>query len=233
MELDLPAPIGTISVEVFFEPRKRITLRIRPDGRVQVSAPLSAEPDLVEQVILKKRPWIARHLERLAGAPPPAPTSYRHGTVHYFLGSPFTLVPLRAGRSGVMIEDGRLLVSSRDPEDERTVEAALRRWYRKQAESIVHERIRIRSPRFQFLPGHEIGFRWMRSRWGSCARSGLIVFNTQLVKTPMACVDFVVAHELCHLIHHNHGAGFRSLLEEVMPGWRAARRLLKELPLML
>ncbi|MFO7626919.1 MAG: SprT family zinc-dependent metalloprotease [Candidatus Fermentibacteraceae bacterium] len=232
MELVLPAPIGTIHVEVVFEPRKRITIRIRPDGRVRVTAPLSAEKGFVQKVLLEKSRWIARHLERLAVAPP-IPTIYKPGAMHYFLGSPFTLVAVRANRPGVALEDGRLLVSSPAPEDPEALETALRRWYRKQAEPIIGERLSVWSPRLPLLPDHEVRFRWMRSRWGSCSRSNALVFNTQLVKAPLSCIDYVVVHELCHTIHHDHGPGFKHLLDTVMPDWKATADRLKNLPVLL
>lgn len=232
MELVLPAPIGTILVEVVFEPRKRITIRIRPDGRVRVTAPLSAEKGFVEKVLLAKSRWIARHLERLAVAPPITPL-YIPGAVQYFLGNPFTLVPVKAVRSGVTLEDRRLLVSSPAPEDPKMLETALRRWYRKQAESVIGERLLMWSPQLPFLPCHEVRFRWMRSRWGSCSRSNVMVFNTQLVKAPLYCIDFVVVHELCHTLHHDHGPGFKHLLATVMPDWKAASDRLKNLPVLL
>lgn len=232
MDLDLPAPRGRIRVRVDFNARKRITIRIHPDGSVRVTAPLSTDAGVVERLLLAKRPWIAGHLERLS-ASPRIPAVYVPGGVHFFLGRPFTLEVARAGSAGVTLDEGRLLVSSRSPEDSGAIQTALRRWYRRQAETIICGRVEVWAKSFPALPSHEVRFRWMRSRWGSCARSGLIVFNTQLVKTPMDCVDYVVAHELCHLVHHDHGAGFRELLDFVLPRWRDARRLLKKLPLVL
>jgi len=219
-------------VEIVFAPRKRITIRIRPDGRVRVTAPLTAETAFVEKVLQEKSGWITRHLERLAGAPS-LPAIYLPGAVHHFLGNPFTLVPVRAGRYGVTLSEGRILVSCPAPENPETLEKALRRWYRKQAETVIGERLVVWSPRLPVLPRHEVRFRWMRSRWGSCSRGNSIVFNTQLVKAPLTCIDYVVVHELCHTLHHDHGPDFKHLLDTVMPGWRSEAGRLKNLPLLL
>jgi hypothetical protein len=219
-------------VEVVFEPRKRITIRIRPDGRVRVTAPLAAETAHVKKVLLEKSKWITRHLERLSGAPP-LPAIYTPGAEHHFLGNPFALVPVRAARYGVTLSDGRLLVASPVPEDPKKLEKALRRWYRKQAETIITERLGLWSPRLPVLPRHEVRFRWMKSRWGSCSRGNSIIFNTQLVKAPLPCIDYVVVHELCHTLHHDHGAGFKHLLASVMPDWKEAAARLKNLPVLL
>jgi predicted metal-dependent hydrolase len=73
----------------------------------------------------------------------------------------------------------------------------------------------------------------MRSRWGSCSHKNSIVFNSQLVKAPLQCIDYVVVHELCHTLHHDHGPGFKHLLDNVMPDWKTAADLLKNLPVLL
>jgi predicted metal-dependent hydrolase len=232
MRLVLPTPTGTVNVEIVLERRKRMTIRIRPDGRVLVSAPLSTERWYLEKVLLDKSRWIARHLEKLAEAPP-APAVYMPGAVHLYLGEPFTIAPLMPGRYGVTLSEGRLLVTTPAPEDPKTLEKALRRWYRKQAETIIGERLGVWSPRLPFLPGHEVRFRWMKSRWGSCSRANSIVFNTQLVKAPPTCIDYVVVHELCHTLHHDHGPGFKHMLDNFMPDWKEAATRLKNLPVLL
>jgi predicted metal-dependent hydrolase len=136
----------------------------------------------------------------------------------------------RGNRSGVLLKEDVMILTSRVPGNRERVRDILRRWYREQAESVIRDRM----PEWRMgLPAHEIRYRWMRSRWGSCSRRGVIVFNTQLVKAPVEYLDFVVAHELLHLLHHNHGVDFRKALDNVMPDWRARRRGLKKLPLML
>lgn len=232
MELLLPAPVGGITVQVSFEPRKRVTIRILPDGGVRVNAPLSAGTAFVERLLQEKSGWIARHLERFVLAPP-IRAVYTKGSVHYFLGSTCTLVPVAGGRGTLLAENGLLHVSVRNPEEPDAVERALRRWYRRQAESIIGERLVIWRPLLPALPGHSVRFRWMRSRWGSCSRGNAVVFNVQLVKTPLPCIDYVVVHELCHTLHHDHGPGFKQLLASVMPDWKSKADRLKNLPLVL
>lgn len=230
--LTLPAPVGRITVQVSFRPGRRITVRIMPDGGVRVTAPLFTGTAVLERLLQEKSGWIARHLEALAEAPP-IRTVYTSGSTHFLLGSPYTLSAAGSGRPGVSASDGQLLVSSRTPEDPSSIENTLRRWYRKQAETIIGERLQVWRPRLPALPEHSVRFRWMRSRWGSCSRRNGIVFNVQLVKAPLSCVDYVVAHELCHTLHHDHGPGFKLLLTSIMPEWKAEADRLKNLPVLL
>jgi predicted metal-dependent hydrolase len=81
------------------------------------------------------------------------------------------------------------------------------------------------------LPPSDIALRKMKSRWGSCSRKGKITLNTQLVRYPMACIDAVVVHELCHLLEFNHSRRFYDLMDRAYPQWRAVDKLLKDLAL--
>ena len=79
---------------------------------------------------------------------------------------------------------------------------------------------------FRDLPALQVKLRMMRRRWGSCRRNGTLTFSETLAKYPMACIDAVIVHELCHLRHFNHGPAFYALMTEVLPDWRQADRLL-------
>ncbi len=107
----------------------------------------------------------------------------------------------------------------------------LRGWYRERAERVFHERLEIcRKQVAAFGIDHPGGFtlRRMRKRWGSCSRDGRILLNTQLVGAPKTCIDYVIVHELCHVVHHNHSPAFYTLLSACMPDWRERQRLLAQ-----
>jgi len=67
----------------------------------------------------------------------------------------------------------------------------------------------------------------MKKRWGSLSRSGLLTLNTDLIRAPQECIDYVITHELCHTLHHDHGAAFYALLVEVMPDWERRKHKLE------
>jgi predicted metal-dependent hydrolase len=85
-------------------------------------------------------------------------------------------------------------------------------------------------PRFSplVLPEPEITIKTLKSRWGSCTYDGRVTLNLLLIQAPLECIDYVVAHELCHLVEHNHGKGFYALLARVMPDWKARKERLNE-----
>lgn len=223
---------GKLPVEVILDSRKRITIRVSPLGDVTVMAPLSEGLEGAIEALRRKTDWLHRHLERLRNDPP-VPVRMESGAVHYFLGEPRTLRIVPSERPGTVLEGDRITLFSRNPHDTKAMERALRRWYRRQALLLVPERVEHWRGVFRDLPEFSLGLRWMRRRWGSCTAGGRIVMNTQLVKTPPACVDFVVVHELCHLVHHDHGPGFMRLLDGVLPDWRETRGVLRALPLLL
>jgi predicted metal-dependent hydrolase len=219
-------------VEVILDSRKRITIRVSPLGEVTVQAPLAAGIEGAAEAIRRKTGWLHRSLEKLKSNPP-VPVRMENGAVHYFLGEPRTLRIVPSARAGAHLERETLTLFYPDPRNEKALEGVLRRWYRQQALALIPGRAERWGNEFRDLPEYSLGFRWMRRRWGSCTSGRKIVINTQLVKATPDCMDFVVVHELCHLVHHDHGPGFRMLLGSVLPGWRETRGVLRALPLLL
>ena len=102
-------------------------------------------------------------------------------------------------------------------------------WYATHAQILLDRRIMIYAelilgPGFETL---EIQYRRMKRRWGSYSAQGMLTFNIELVKTPMNCVDYVIIHELCHLVHPNHDKAFYRLMESIIPDWRARKERLE------
>lgn len=230
--LTLPPPLTDCKVEVHFSRRKSILISIHTDGKVIVKAPGSARMADVEAVLTDRAKWIERHLIK-ARDNPRIPVLFEDGATHFYLGDGYPLSIRRATRSGAGIEDGVLVLRSGTPDDPEQLERILRKWLKKEAERILTERLSLWEAVIPGLPDYRFRLRWMRSRWGSCTRSNSIAFNTQLVKAPLSCIDYVVVHELCHTLHHDHGPGFKQLLARVMPDWKAAADRLKNLPVLL
>ena len=102
-----------------------------------------------------------------------------------------------------------------DPSDSARVQALLRGWFRERAEHVFRERSEVcRKHVATFGIEHPGDFtqRRMKKRWGSCSKDGRILLNTQLVGAPKTCIDYVIVHELCHVVHHNHSKAFYDLL---------------------
>ena len=104
--------------------------------------------------------------------------------------------------------------------------AALAAWYRKQARTIIAERLTLWNAQYRFTFGR-VSIKEQKSRWGSCSRAGNLNFNWRLLLAPLPVLDYVVIHELAHLREHNHGPGFWALVQSACPQFRVHRRWLK------
>ena len=101
-------------------------------------------------------------------------------------------------------------------------------WYLRQARRVFRERLEQMLPRFERypLPEFQLRIKELQTRWGSCTEAGTITLNLRLMQVGKPYIDYVITHELCHLIEHNHGKRFYALLDRVMPDWRERRRQL-------
>ena len=129
------------------------------------------------------------------------------------------------------LSGGRLLLRvSSSSADGKAVKRSLNRWYASQAESVFAASMARCLPRcsafVQSAP--PLKARFLRARWGSWSSARGVVLNTHLLKAPPECIDYVLLHELCHVLHPNHGKGFYELLESVSPEWRELKKRLEE-----
>lgn len=229
---------GTTSIkyELIFTPRKTLAIHVHPDLRVTVEAPEDSTFALVEQKVRKRAAWILKQQRDFARYSFELPLrQYVSGETHRYLGRQYRLkvVQSATNREIVKMSRGRIFVYVRDLGNRERVKKLLKDWYRKQAKRVFAERLAECYPRVErFGVGYpEFTVRRMKSRWGSCTPSGKITLNLKLIQMPKGCIDYVIVHELCHLIEHNHGPAFYALLDRVMPNWRERRRKLNTLAL--
>ena len=213
---------------------KNINLRIHPpDGRVTVSAPLRTSEAQIAEFVAAKADWIRRHQARIAAQPPRPELRYVTGEEHRFLGTAHVLeVRPATGRVGAEQAGGahdtqsRLVVHARDPHDAAEVQRHLERIQRRELQRRLdvlvpewEERLGVRTTR--------IRIRAMKRKWGACrTRTGDVVFNCSLAAEPPRAIEYLVLHELAHLIEPSHGPRFQAILTEHMPDWRAVETAL-------
>lgn len=222
-------------IEVLVE-RKRVKhLRLRvypPDGEVRVSAPLRTPLREVEAAVEERLDWISQHRLRYQSATSVASLEYVTGEMHYLRGEAVTL-RLEVAAGGYSVDatpDGALVL--RAPASARLEgrAAALERWYRAQAQRDARVLVDAWAERMG-LEVPALGLKRMRSRWGTCNPSARRVWlNTELIKRPPRCYEYVVVHELAHVVVPNHGPEFWALVGRHLPGWRTARAELERWP---
>lgn len=225
-----------VSYRVVRSRRRTIAIEIEPEGYVTVRAPGRAENDEIERFLYEKAQWILGHLARIKDREPePPPRGYVDNEAFYYLGQEYGLLLVAAGGQlplgEVRLENGRIKVGVFedlvDADRELYVREPLVNWYRHQAQAHLPGRA-AHFAGLLGLPEPEVIIRHQQKRWGSCSPSGELRFNLRIMMAPPEVVDYVVAHEVCHLVELNHSPRFWRAVESVLPGYRAQRQLLKE-----
>lgn len=214
-----------------FGARSTLAISVHPDLRVEVVAPEGTSLERIRGRVIARAPWIQRTRREFELLLPGAlPRSFVNGESHLYLGRRYRLRAERGETDEVRIGCGRIHVVTRAEPKPANIERLLTTWYRAKAQEIFAEHMASVSEvaALAGIPPHRWQIRRMRSRWGSCSPSGLITLNCELIKAPPACIDYVVAHELCHLREPHHGARFWRLLEKVMPDYSERRAKLQQ-----
>jgi hypothetical protein len=216
------------SYTVKFQRRKTLGLYVLADGAIEVRAPLRTAQKTIVIFVEERADWVlktrARQLQRQQWQTP-----IETSASTWFLGKVLQLEVRRAAETTISCDEQHMLVGLRDPDNLLLLERHLNTWYRAQAEAIFSERLLLVCQRFPgIIAAPELRLRRMRRRWGSCSRGGRVTLNVDLVRLPMSLIDYVIAHELCHLSEFNHGPKFYRLLEFAMPDWKQREQLLKQ-----
>lgn len=212
---------GSKDIEYFlvFNHRKTLGITVTPEMQVVVKAPLGASVTKVDQIVRKRAPWILRQRDFfLAFFPKQPPKRYIGGETHLYLGRQYRL-RLRKGKSELVRLRGKFFnVVSHKVSGAKSL---MKEWYWFHAEFWFNEILEEWLPRFKTMGVQlsEIQLREMSKRWGSCTAKGKIILNPELVKAPRRCIEYVIVHELCHLVHRNHNRQFIELQTRILPDW--------------
>lgn len=226
--------IGKLTVEVVRKDIKNLHLGVYPpDGRVRVAAPMVVNDEAVRLAVIDKLGWIKRQRASFAAQPRQSQRDMVNGESHYFLGRRYRLrvherdeVP-RVAIRGIASLD--LFV--RPNSDAQQREAVLMRWHRLQLKALIPPLLTHWQP-ILGVQASAWGVKRMKTKWGSCnARAARLWFNLELIKKPSQCLEYIVVHELAHLLQRRHDAEFIERMDAHLPHWRQARALLREAPL--
>lgn len=204
-----------------------------PHGRIRVAAPLSISLEAVKLAVSTRLSWIRRKQVEFKRQDREAPRRFVSGETHYVFGKPYRLLVRRSdGRAKVELGPGNRLILTVSANA--TLEDKERRiagWQRDQLRQRIPARVDEWANRLNVgTPSWRI--KRMKTLWGSCnPEKGLIWINLELSKKPLACLDYVVLHEMAHFISPRHDDLFVSALDRMMPNWRQIRSDLNALPL--
>ncbi len=220
----------TIPFTLSFSKRKTLGIDVNPDLSVAVTAPEGKNIEDIKKIVKKRAPWILKKQREFEKSLPSVmPREYAAGETWRYLGRQYRLrIEETAEMEEVKLKGGFLTVKARDRADQERIKALVDKWYRDRAQAYFHEKLKQCHDlvRKYGAPFPEMKLRAMQKRWGSCSTDGSILLNPELVKLPSHCVEYVIMHELCHLVRHDHGPEFFRLLARVMPDWEKRKQRL-------
>lgn len=219
-----------IRFKLLFVDRKTLEIAVHPDKEVIVKAPVGTDYSAIERKVLKRAGWINRQLDYFRQFDPRTPRrSYVGGETHLYLGRQYRLKINRGRLNEMKFVRGFFQISIQGVNSPELVKRLLDGWYAEKASVRFKERFNHCWPWFEKLPIEKprIRIQRMKKRWGSLSKNGLLTLNTDLIRAPKECIDYVVTHELCHLSYHDHSPNFYRLLEKVMPDWERRKARLE------
>ena len=203
-----------------------------PEGRVRIAAPERMELDIIRLYAISKLPWIRRQQATLRAQQRETLRQYRDRESHEVRGTRYLLkVVERVGAPKVELRQRTLLMSVRPGTSSEQRHALMAQWQRAQLRETA-EPMMAKWSRALKVDAEQLFVRTMKTKWGSCNHlARTIRLNTELVKKPLRCLDYVVLHECAHLLEPTHGQRFRALLDRYLPQWSHVRDELNHAPL--
>lgn len=225
--------LGEIAVDVVLKDIKNIHLSVHPPlGKVRIAAPLRMDLDTIRVFAITKLAWIKSQQKKLREQERETPREYLDRESHYVWGKRYLLklVEQEAAPS-VALKHSKIVLQLRPGASIEKKQEVLDAWYREQLKLRLPGLI-ARWEKFLGVKANKIFVQKMKTKWGSCnPASGNIRLNTDLAKKPPQCLEYIVSHELVHLIERRHNERFANLMDIHIPNWRQFREMLNSLPL--
>ncbi len=224
--------LGNIAVDVMLKDIQNVHLSVYPpNGRVRIAAPMRMSLDTIRIFAISKLGWIKQQQKKLREQERETPREYLNRESHYLWGKRY-LLSVREENGGASIELGprRIVLRMRPGTSEEKKQALFEEWYRGQLRAAVLPLL----AKWQPLMGvtvNRVFVQRMKTKWGSCNSTARhIRLNTELAKKPSECLEYIVVHELAHLIEPTHTRRFITLIDRFMPKWQFYRQVLNRLP---
>ena len=216
---DIQYGTDRIAFSLSFSPRKTMSIKVLPDTSVHITAPSGTGEDLILKKVKSKARWILKQQAFFRDfLPATPPRQFVNGESHLYLGKKYRLRIEPSDKYGVRCLRGYLTVYVTP---KKTAKELIAAWYEERAfyqfPIIFNDCLHL-FEKYNF-PKPTLEIRKMEKRWGSCTPKGKILLNIELIKAPKACIEYVIIHELCHLVEPNHKKAFYALLKQVLPDW--------------
>jgi len=227
-------PFGqkVIEFSLQYSNRKTLAISVNPDMSVTVVAPKGKDVSLIKEKVRSRAGWILKQQATFESfLPVSPPKKYVSGESHYYLGRQYRIKIILGDKEEVKLKSGYINIFVKQNKNQEKIEALLNSWLLSHAEIQFNIKLKSCWEKFKSLELEfpELQIRKMSKRWGSCTPEGKIYLNTELIKAPSHCIEYVITHELCHLKHKNHSKDFYALLNRIMPDWESRKLRLEKM----
>ena len=225
--------LGDIDVDVVLKDIKNIHLSVHPPGgRVRISAPSRMNLDTIRAFAISKLAWIKKHRKKFQEQERETPREYLDRESHYFFGKRYLLrVFENASRAEVRLTKSTIDLYVRKGASLSRRQEAMNEWYRKELKKAIPELLEKWEKRIG-VSASTWGIKLMKTRWGSCNRKAKRIWiNLELAKKPPICLEYVIVHELVHILEGHHNDAFKKYMDTFMPQWRMYKDQLNRFPI--
>lgn len=228
MECSIDFGSKKIKYTLLYTKRKTLGITVKPDMEIVVKAPENSDMELVEAKVKKRAPWIIKQQNYfLTFHPKPNEKKYVSGESHYYLGKQYRIEVLEDKKNEVNYKGRYIQVKTKNKSN---VKKLLNDWYRVKSKEKFKA---IAAPLIEKFKKYDVAptglyIQDMKTRWGSCTPQGKIILNPELIKTPKGCIEYVIIHELCHLVHLSHNQKFFDLQAKECPLWERWKTKLEQ-----
>ena len=225
--------LGDITVDVVLKDIKNIHLSVYPPtGRVRISAPSRMREDTIRVFAVSKLPWIRQQQRKLQEQERETNREYLDRESHYVFGKRCMLTVIEEDSpASIELNHSKLLLQVRPGTSEEAKQAIVDEWYRR----LLRQTIPALIARWEPVIGVDVErcfVQHMKTKWGSCNHHARTIrLNTELAKKPRECLEYIVVHEMVHLLEPTHNARFIALMDRFIPRWQHYRQMLNRLPL--
>ncbi|WP_094227529.1 M48 family metallopeptidase [Methanolobus psychrotolerans] len=224
--------LGEVTADVVFKDIKNIHLSVYPPaGKVRISAPLRMDIDKIRIFAISKLGWIKQQQKKLREQERETPREYLDRESHYLWGKRYLLEIIEADEvPSVELKHKKMILRVRPGVNEKKKQEVIDAWYREQLRKAALPLI-AKWEKLMDVKVERLLIRRMKTKWGSCnPKVGNILLNTELVKKPSECLEYIIVHELAHLLEPTHNARFINLMDKFMSKWQFYRGKLNQLP---
>jgi predicted metal-dependent hydrolase len=223
--------ISNLTIDIIRKDIKNMHLAVYPPtGRIRLSVPNSTDSEMLRLFVISKLGWIKKQMKNFKNQPRESKRTFQNGESHYFMGRRYLLTLSISSKQRVTKNGNKLILHVKENATTEEKAILIKEWYRKELKKIAPSLIE----KWETIIGvksNSWGVKVMKTKWGTCnVDEKRIWLNLELSKKPLNCIEYIIVHELVHLLERSHNDKFVAYIDRFMPKWRQFRDELNNLP---